>query len=62
MDFENQIHGYRIKDLQTAWEKIRFELGQTGQMIEVLAHTQHKAVGSATFIFDGEQWVLKSVK
>jgi hypothetical protein len=62
MTFEPEIHGYRTKDLQTAWEKIRFELGQTGQKIEVLVPTQYNAVGAATFIFDWDRWVLKSVR
>ena len=46
-DFEtHKIHGYAV----------------AGQMIRVLAPTQHKGVGEIIFIFDGENWVLKEVR
>lgn len=62
-DFEkDKIHGYAIEDLAAAWDKIRFNDGQPGEMIEVLTPTQYKAVGRVIFIFDGENWVLKEVK
>lgn len=62
-DFEkDKIHGYTIEDLAAAWDKIRLNDGHPGEMIEVLTPTQYKAVGRATFVFDGENWVLKSVR
>ena len=62
-DFEtHKIHGYAVKDIKSAWEKIRLEEAEAGQMIRVLAPTQHKGVGEIIFIFDGENWVLKEVR
>lgn len=64
MEFETQkVHGYKIADIETAWEKIRFNEGaRIGEMIDVLTPTQYKAVGMVTFVFDGENWVLKEIK